>query len=125
MEEMSPASPAGHRAGTRKRNLIIISSMVPIVALFVLLGWAVARTGGTPGGFGINSRFGEIPVEHRLAPEFVKEDLNGETISLAGLRGKVVMIDFWSSWCPPAGGKHLHWPRCVESTRGKISSSLA
>lgn len=35
------------------------------------------------------------------APEFQVEDLNGRTISLASLEGKVVIIDFWATWCPP------------------------
>ena len=101
MSETSPASSTGQSAGTSKRNLIILSAAVPIVALFALLGWAMARSGGNPGGFGINSRFGEIAVDQRLAPDFTKDGLNGETVSLSGLRGKVVMLDFWSSWCPP------------------------
>lgn len=85
----------------RKRNLIILTSMVPLTALFVLLGWALAQSGGNPGGFGINSKFGEIPVDQRHAPEFAAEGLDGKTVSLSELRGKVVMLDFWSSWCPP------------------------
>ena len=101
MSETSPASPTERRPGTRKRNLIILSSIVPIAALFVLLGWAVARSDGNPGGFLTNSKFGEIPVDQRLAPEFIEEGLDGETVSLCGLRGKVVMLDFWSSWCGP------------------------
>ena len=101
MSEISPAAPAEGRASTRKRNLIIAASIVPVVALFALLGWALVQSGGNPGGFGVNRSFGEVAVERQPAPEFTKSDLNGSMVSLSGLRGKVVMLDFWSSWCPP------------------------
>ena len=101
MSEISPPSSTEGRAETRKRNLIILASIIPIVALFALLGWAAARSGGSPAGLGIYYKFGEITVEQRPAPEFVKEGLTGSTVNLAELRGKVVMLDFWSSWCPP------------------------
>ena len=35
------------------------------------------------------------------APDFQLEDNQGNLISLSDLRGKVVMLNFWATWCPP------------------------
>lgn len=36
-----------------------------------------------------------------VAPDFTLENTKGEKIRLSGLRGKVVIVNFWATWCPP------------------------
>ncbi|MEL6925672.1 MAG: TlpA disulfide reductase family protein [Bacteroidota bacterium] len=40
-------------------------------------------------------------TEPETAPDFVVKTLEGEELALSDLRGKVVYISFWASWCAP------------------------
>lgn len=41
------------------------------------------------------------PVGAGKAPDFTLTNFEGETLTLSELRGQVVVINFWASWCPP------------------------
>jgi len=55
----------------------------------------------------------------KLAPDFIVKDQPGETISLSGLRGKVVLLDFWGVWCGPCRQKLPHTQKIYDQFKDK------
>ena len=84
-----------------KRGWILLGSSIPMLGLIALLAWALVESGGSPGGLGVNNAYGEIQVERKAAQGFSLTLLDGSTVTLSGLRGHVLLLDFWASWCPP------------------------
>lgn len=73
---------------------------LPILAgaLALILSALSAPSAGAADG-----KASPAPKPGTPAPEFTLPDLakEGSGVSLKSLRGKVVMMDFWASWCPP------------------------
>jgi len=50
---------------------------------------------------GSTSGFIPAPQVSFLSPDFKLQSVGGDEIVLSELRGKVVLLNFWGSWCPP------------------------
>lgn len=65
-----------------------ILSFSLIAALLALMAWGLVKVQNGP-------------VEKGMAPDFSLTSFDGDTLTLSELRGQVVVINFWASWCPP------------------------
>ncbi len=72
----------------------------PLLAFAILAiaaGWIlISRATASPGAAGDSG-----PRQGFLAPAFALNTLDGQKMSLSDYRGKVVLINFWATWCPP------------------------
>lgn len=74
-----------------------------LIAAALLIGFLVSYfLISTPAKFfGPQTAKSDTPQTEAMAPDFTLTNMQGERVSLSQYRGKVVLLNFWASWCPP------------------------
>lgn len=76
-------------------NRLMGISRLFVAALYVAMELSAVTTAQTP------TRTPVPDLLHKSAPEFTRTDLSGRKIDLKSYRGKVVLLNFWATWCAP------------------------
>lgn len=75
------------------KRLLVPMAGLPVIALL----WY---------GLGHDPKIVPSPLPGRPAPDFVRATLAGDSLRLSELRGNVVVLNFWASWCIPCLQEH-------------------
>ena len=80
---------------------LLLAGMLVIAGLVGCEGKKESNPGKKKGEISSTQELKESPQEGFLAPNFSLPDLGGTQISLSDFRGKVVLLNFWATWCAP------------------------
>ena len=108
------AEPAEPEEEWQARDIIIA-----LIAFAVIVAVAV-------GGYFLYEAKKTPPLmEGDMAPDFTLETLDGEQVSLSDLRGKVVLVNIWATWCNPCREEMPYMERQYQNLKDKPFEILA
>jgi cytochrome c biogenesis protein CcmG, thiol:disulfide interchange protein DsbE len=88
----SAASPM--RPGVTRRELMMSAAGALVGLILIAIVWVLSARTAEP-------TLPPIGEMNRVAPEFALPGLDGGTVRLSDYRGKVVLVNFWGTWCEP------------------------
>ena len=69
------------------------------IATALLFGYVFAGCSSTPRS--VDAATVKSAKDRKAAPDFTLKDVDGKVVHLADYKGKVVLLDFWATWCSP------------------------
>ncbi|HEY8600641.1 MAG TPA: redoxin domain-containing protein [Thermomicrobiales bacterium] len=95
----------------RQRRWLLLAVIVGAVALLGLLYWGMVR--------GPSTQVGKSVPLKGPAQDFSVTTLDGQTLKLSDLRGKVVVLNVWASWCIPCQDEAGELNRSYDLYKGR------
>jgi cytochrome c biogenesis protein CcmG/thiol:disulfide interchange protein DsbE len=100
-ENEAPSDPV---ARSNRTGLIVTFAV--LLALLGLLAWGLKKVQAGP-------------ISSGMAPDFTLTSFDSRTLKLSELRGQVVIINFWASWCPPCREEAAYLEQTWRKYEGK------
>lgn len=112
METIPEAAVPGRQSSGKLLGVLFIAAGLVLIAVF-----GFEFLGGLGGGVTAET---VAPQVGALAPNFTLRDIHGDQVSMTGLRGKNVIINFWATWCGPCRLEMPYLQKLYEAHEGDL-----
>lgn len=85
-----------HPTRSKLGPLLTLATGLALIAVSLFGFWWLGRSGDS-----LPVTVDGAAAQGKPAPDFVLPDVNGKSVRLSDLRGQVVLINLWATWCPP------------------------
>ena len=100
--------------------------LVVFISFGVIFALSVPKNNATPENpNAILQETHTSAAENKPAPDFTLKNLQQQSLTLSQLKGKVVMLNFWASWCEPCKEEMPSMQRLYKQMQGKPFEIIA